>query len=391
MSAPDETLEENTLSGLMGVVLDGRFRLDAPIGNGAMGTVFAATQLSVDRPVAVKLIRGAHDATTVARFRREARALSRIAQDSVVRLIDLGVDSEQGPFIVMELLSGRPITQLEPGAPPQALFRLAEQLLQGLAAIHEAGVVHRDIKPSNLLLVPTSTGSERLVIVDFGISRPHAEPSVTATGTVVGSPRYMSPEQANGSPPTPSMDLYAAGAVLYELAAGHPIFPDAEASAEVIVAHATRRPRALRLSGTEGRALTTLVQALLQKSPMARPASAAAALELLQGSGAARRRAGSMAWVAAAVAAGVIAGAVLLTGTSTPAAETAPTVRSLRPAATPPSAPRIIPARVPAPPPPTALTTAAPTIEPPPVRARTRKHRRKPKKPTTSDYKYVTQ
>src|SRR5436309_8312630 len=203
----------------------GRYRIAEQIGTGGMGVVYHARDQRLDRDVAVKVMPtgSLSDQASRSRFRKEALALSRLTHPNIAVVHDF--DSENGTdFLVMEMVPGMTLEEkLHAGPIPEAeSLRLVIQLLEGLAAAHEQGVVHCDIKPSNLRVTPDG----RLKILDFGIAKllPTGEGAATETLTevhgVTGTLPYMSPEQLRGEPPDARTDIYSAGAVLYEMATG---------------------------------------------------------------------------------------------------------------------------------------------------------------------------
>jgi eukaryotic-like serine/threonine-protein kinase len=211
-------------------VIGSRYRLLAPLGRGGMGVVWRALHLGLDMEVAVKLIddEGARSACALRRFRREAQAAAALRTPHVVRVHDFGVDCDR-PFLVMELLEGEDLAQRLARSGPLSLSdtaRLAVQLAVALEATHGAGLVHRDVKPSNIFLARESHG-ELAKLLDFGIvkdvRRKHSHDH-TESGTVVGSPRYMSPEQLRGGEVDHTSDLWSLGVVVFEALTGVPLF-----------------------------------------------------------------------------------------------------------------------------------------------------------------------
>ena len=197
----------------------GRYRIDARVGEGGMGVVYRGTQVTLDRAVAIKMLAAhASDGENRERFRREALTLARLDHPNIVRIHD--VEEEEGSsFIVMEYVGGGSLGDLLARSGPLAPTRAASimaPVLSALHAAHLAGVVHRDIKPDNILF--SETGQPKLT--DFGIAHMRGGSSRTRTGVMMGTPYYMSPEQALGRPVTPAADLYAVGVVLYEMLAG---------------------------------------------------------------------------------------------------------------------------------------------------------------------------
>ncbi|MEV7597650.1 protein kinase [Kitasatospora sp. NPDC089797] len=214
----------------MGTVGDGRYRLTHRLGRGGMAEVFAAEDVRLGRTVAVKLLRGelAQDEVARVRFTREAHAVAALNHHSIVAVYDTGeeyVGDESTPYIVMELVEGRTVRELlvDEDAPPvdQALIIIAG-VLEALAYSHRNGIVHRDIKPANVSI--TNAGAVK--VMDFGIARAltGGATTMTQTGMVMGTPQYLSPEQALGKAVDHRSDLYAAGCMLYELLTLRPPF-----------------------------------------------------------------------------------------------------------------------------------------------------------------------
>ncbi|WP_030692400.1 protein kinase, partial [Streptomyces globisporus] len=213
-----------------GVVGDGRYRLTHRLGRGGMAEVFAAEDVRLGRTVAVKLLRAdlAEDPVSKARFTREAQSVAGLNHHAIVAVYDSGEDLVGGrpvPYIVMELVEGRTIRDLllsaEAPGPEQALI-IVSGVLEALAYSHQHGIVHRDIKPANVII--THTGAVK--VMDFGIARAlhGAQSTMTQTGMVMGTPQYLSPEQALGKAVDHRSDLYATGCLLYELLALRPPF-----------------------------------------------------------------------------------------------------------------------------------------------------------------------
>jgi beta-lactam-binding protein with PASTA domain/predicted Ser/Thr protein kinase len=206
-------------------VLAGRYRLDEVIGRGGMSTVYRGLDTSLDRVVAVKVAMDPlveRDPVYVARFKREARAAAALSNDGAVTVFDAGHD---GPtrFIVMEFVPGRSLADLlreEGPLPPPRAARIAARIADTLAAAHAAGVIHRDIKPGNVMVTRDGT----VKVMDFGIARMQTDITAPQTSSVIGTPTYLSPEQAQGQVVDARSDLYSLGCVLYELLAGRPPF-----------------------------------------------------------------------------------------------------------------------------------------------------------------------
>ncbi len=219
------------LWGNGGLVGDGRYRLTHRLGRGGMAEVFAAEDVRLGRTVAVKLLRSdlAEDPTSKARFTREAQSVAGLNHHAIVAVYDSGEDYVGGmsvPYIVMEIVEGRTIRDLllnaEAPGPEQALI-IVSGVLEALAYSHQHGIVHRDIKPANVII--THNGAVK--VMDFGIARAlhGASTTMTQTGMVMGTPQYLSPEQALGKAVDHRSDLYATGCLLYELLALRPRSP----------------------------------------------------------------------------------------------------------------------------------------------------------------------
>jgi predicted Ser/Thr protein kinase len=270
-------------------VIAGRFRVEREIGKGGMGTVYRASHLGLERPVAVKILK--QEFATVPevaeRFMREARTMARLKHPRAAMIFDAGHLAGGRPFIVMEYVEGSTLAEAltrEGTFSPERAVQVASEICDVLSDAHALGIVHRDLKPSNIML------NERGVcVLDFGIAkvlqdstevtRTHA---TTESGLVIGTPRYMSPEQCLGHAVGPASDLYSVGVLLYEMLAGRPPFMDALSSA-VLVKQATVQPTPLaQLRPDIPRALTSAVHTLLAKSPAQRPASAAEARRILE-------------------------------------------------------------------------------------------------------------
>jgi serine/threonine-protein kinase len=213
---------------LAGRTLLGKYRIESLLGQGGMGRVWQGSHVVTGRSVAIKVLdeRFIDNAQIIHRFGREARAASAIAHEGIVEVLDLDRTEDGLPFLVMELLTGEPLSQRieRLGRLPQDdVARIGSMLLDALDAAHEHGVVHRDLKPDNIYLAPAGRRGEIVKILDFGISSKadDAGPKLTITGSVLGTPHYMSPEQAMGDTDLDSrVDIYGAGVVLYECLVG---------------------------------------------------------------------------------------------------------------------------------------------------------------------------
>jgi tRNA A-37 threonylcarbamoyl transferase component Bud32 len=265
-------------------LLGSRYLLHELVGRGAMGQVFRGSVRDSGAPVAVKVLKPelVSDPNIVARFVQERSILVSVAHPNVVRVLDLVVEGET-LGIVMELVGGRDLRddlRAQPTLPPARAARFGCELLDGLAAVHAAGIVHRDVKPENLL-VDNSDGQARLKLTDFGIARLTYGGSLTKLSSLIGTPEYMAPEVADHDTASPAADLYAAGIVLYEMLAGRTPFAGAHPLA-VLRRHVDEAPPPIPGVQPE---LWMLIESLLAKEPDSRPGSAtqvAAALTALR-------------------------------------------------------------------------------------------------------------
>ena len=274
---------ESTTDALLGRELQGRYRVDRLIAMGGMGCLYRGVQLSLNRPVAIKVLkpRLMSDPRDAARFTRESRLLASLNHPHIVRLLDVGETREGTRFMVMELLEGQGLNVLVAnhgrlGAP---LIRdIMLQVAGGLVAAHEVGTVHRDLKPANVFLSRVHGRSYHVKILDFGIARPtlleDVQVGLTSSQGLVGTPHYMAPEQICGQPVGPWTDIYAFGCVLWELVEGRRVF-DGLTDVDVLIAHLDEAPSSPAASGDvllQG--LGNLAMACLEKLPRGRPESA---------------------------------------------------------------------------------------------------------------------
>ncbi|HEY6708229.1 MAG TPA: protein kinase [Actinomycetota bacterium] len=262
--------------------LGGRYRMGALLATGGMGEVWAAHDLLLDRPVAVKVLSGAlaGDGRAAERLRREARAAGRLEHPSIARVLDLG-EHDGRPYLVMELLEGESLAARIDRAgpiPPAEAARVVTAVADALQAAHKAGVVHRDVKPGNVFL--TTAGEVK--VLDFGIAWCAHDAALT-TGELLGTAGYLAPERVLGHRATPAADIYALGVVLYELLAGHRPF-EASSEVELAMAHVNAIPPSLReVAPATPPLLIAASHQAMAKDPSARPRSAAAFANLVQG------------------------------------------------------------------------------------------------------------
>ena len=253
-----------------GEIIAGKYRVTGSLGRGGMGSVLSATHIELEQRVAIKVLHS-EGADSLARFRREGRVLAQLSSPHVVRVFDSGHLEDGRPFIVMEHLDGADLATIAARGeltPAEAIDAI-RQACAALALAHRAGIVHRDLKPSNLFLVQEH-GQRVLKVLDFGISKqltPRNESvSLTTTGALLGSPRYMAPEQLNGQDGvSAASDIWALGAILYELLTGRPAFPQTTFTALLIAiaSHAPASPSKFR-SDLPTRLLAVVMRCLEQ-------------------------------------------------------------------------------------------------------------------------------
>jgi len=267
----------------------GRFRIEREIGTGGMGTVYLATHLGLERPVAVKIIKRefAGDADVAERFLREARTMAKLRHQHAAMIFDAGNLPDGRHFIVMEFVEGETLSQVlarEGRFAPGRAIDIATQICDVLEEAHRLGIVHRDLKPSNILLGPRG-----VCVLDFGVAKVLASSAEstatcasTGSGQLIGTPRYMSPEQCLGQRVGARSDLYSLGVLLYEMLAGRPPFVDPLQSALLIKQATAPAPPLPKLRPDIGRPLALAVHTLLAKRAEDRPRTAATAKALLE-------------------------------------------------------------------------------------------------------------
>jgi len=257
-------------------LVDGRYELRTRVGGGGMADVYLAHDAVLDRDVALKLLKAryAGDEEFVERFRREAKNAAALSHPNIVPIFDRGEDENGTYYIAMEYLPGGTLKDRMPrrgGLPVRTAAAVALQVADALSAAHERGVVHRDVKPRNVLIA----ASGDVKVADFGIAHAADATTISELGAILGTARYMSPEQASGRPLGPRSDLYSLGAVLYEMLTGEAPFEVGDPS-EVPAKHAEGPPRRpSELNPEVPKAMDDLVMKLLATDPQDRHASAA--------------------------------------------------------------------------------------------------------------------
>ena len=255
-------------------VLDDRYSLIERIATGGMGEVWRGSDQILGRPVAIKMLAAMHagDEQFRARFRAEARYASSLSHPGITRVFDYGEESPLGgPYLVMELVDGQPLSEILERygrLDPYVVLNIVAQAARALDAAHRAGIVHRDIKPGNLLIMADGTTK----ITDFGIAKANVpDVNLTATGIVMGTALYVSPEQATGAPLAGASDVYSLGVVAYECLAGDPPFvADQPLAIAIMHKHDPVPP----LPADVPRPIADLVYQMLAKNPQDRPESA---------------------------------------------------------------------------------------------------------------------
>ncbi len=270
---PKSTLPGKGVHGghdtLVGRTLAGRFLIRRPLARGGMGQLYEAEQMPLGRVCALKVLDATQRGPSFARrFFLEASLASKLKHPNTVTVFDYGQCEDGICYIAMELLEGRTLRQvLASEGPFEELraVRVARQIARSVREAHGAGIVHRDLKPANVMLIEPSEGGDFVKVLDFGLAKPIGPEGedLTASGQFVGTPKYMAPEQIEGRPVGPSVDIYALGVLLYEMAAGRPPF-EGESSIHVLIAHLTQKPRALE---TVSKVYAGVVERALAKSP----------------------------------------------------------------------------------------------------------------------------
>jgi eukaryotic-like serine/threonine-protein kinase len=231
---------------LVGTTLDGRFEIEEVIGSGGMSVVYKATQLRVNRHVAIKTLRLQLDTKPVyrERFQREINLLSTLSHPNIVTVYDCLIGADDQPYVVMDYLRGSSLEKLikDGGAlSPERCVRIAVQICSALDHAHRRGVIHRDVKPGNIVLMDNEM--DFVKVVDFGLAKLNQDNRrLTQSGELWGSPPYMSPEQAQGKPEDERSDIYSFGAVLYEMLTGKDPFHYAISVFELIQTHVKSTP-----------------------------------------------------------------------------------------------------------------------------------------------------
>ena len=274
----------------VGKTLEGKYRIDGFLKRGGMGAVYRGTHLMLNKPVAIKLIKPelVSSSEVVQRFLREARAAAHLSHPNIVTVHDLGQTPDGMLYIVMELVPGsslKEVIQAEGAWEAKRVVRLVKAIASALGVAHRNNVVHRDLKPQNIMVTRDSDGNEIPKLLDFGIAKTlePTSPALTSTGMVLGTPHYMSTEQAKGAPADRRSDLYALGVILYEMLVGSVPFDDASIP-QILIKHLTEMPlppSSVNPGVPPG--LEAIVLRLLEKDPDRRYQNAEELIEALDG------------------------------------------------------------------------------------------------------------
>ena len=270
---------------LSGKILDRRYEVGERISEGAMGVVYRAMRIKLERPVAIKVLHVSLPPEMKARerFEREVQLMARLDHPHCVSIIDHGI-YDQKPYVVMELVRGQSLHEVlaEQGRfeIPRAID-IMTQVLSGLSHAHEQGIIHRDIKPANIMVTPKAPLGLHVRILDFGLARMLDEDASLSDGVAVGTPSYMAPEQCRGEPVDASVDIYACGIVLFEMLTGKKPLTDDDPLVTVRKQIDERPPRLADIAPGEYGQLEQIVARALEKKPADRFRSAAAMSEAL--------------------------------------------------------------------------------------------------------------
>ncbi|PIE19233.1 MAG: hypothetical protein CSA66_02800, partial [Proteobacteria bacterium] len=277
---------------IVGMTVQGRYRLDELLGKGGYGAVYRAKHLKMGNDVALKVLHASHSQSEeiVKRFELEAQRSCTLRHPNTIRVFDFGRADNGQLFLAMEFLAGAPLSaELKHGrkmAPSRVVY-IISQVLRALAEAHAVGLVHRDLKPDNIFLTQIGNEEDFVKVLDFGIAKVvnSGGTGLTLTGAVIGTPKYMSPEQCYGRDVDHRSDLYAVGCIMYHMLAGRPPFLADEPMA-YLLQHAHEAPPDVReLAGADHpipTGLAELITKLLSKEPSARFESAEATLAALQ-------------------------------------------------------------------------------------------------------------
>jgi tRNA A-37 threonylcarbamoyl transferase component Bud32 len=275
---------------LIGVVFADKYEILSMLGTGGMSTVYKARHKFLNKDVAIKVLKGntASSSDGLKRFQREARATSAVSHPGIVGISDFGLSPDGRAFLVMDYLPGESLSEMLDRVGPLTLpmmVALGSQICEALAAAHQKGIVHRDLKPSNIMLVKNDDGTAQAKIVDFGLAKILEEDSnaalkITQTGECFGSPLYMSPEQCMGKKLDHRSDIYALGAILYELVTGYPPIMG-QSAADTVRRQVTEKPSPIPQDVRIPNEVRLVIYKCLHKEASYRPQTAYEILDVL--------------------------------------------------------------------------------------------------------------